>query len=169
MNNKKIPTLLFVTLFLMFGHSFVLQAIPKNAPERTRGDGPFQKLILRGGILINGEGAPPRGPVDIVIEKNRIVQIVDVGNPGVPIVKPRPKAETGDKEIDISGHYVLPGFIDMHAHIGGDSQQTTAEYSLKLWLAHGITTVREPGSFNGADFVMHHVKASKKNTIASPG
>jgi hypothetical protein len=35
--------------------------------------------------LINGTGAPPIGPVDIVIEKNRIVQISNVGSPGAPI------------------------------------------------------------------------------------
>lgn len=163
---------IFTIIFLCFSFSQPLFAapenVPKNAPDRTRGEGPFNKLILRGVIFINGEGAPARGPVDIVIEKNRITDIVDVGNPGVPIVKPRPKADAGDKELDLTGHYVLPGFIDMHGHMGGSHQLSTAEYSLKLWLGHGITTVREPGSFNGAEFVMHHVKASEKNTIAAP-
>ena len=46
---------------------------------------------MRGGILINGEGAPPRGPVDIVIENNRVVKIQSVGNPGVPIIENRRK------------------------------------------------------------------------------
>ena len=40
----------------------------------------------------------------------------------------------------------------MHGHLGGTAQGTTAEYVLKLWMAHGITTVREPGSFNGMDW-----------------
>jgi len=156
-----------LALFSLVG-SLPLTATPKSAPDRTRGEGPFPKLILRGGILINGEGAPPRGPVDIVIEQNKITQIVDVGYPQVPIIKDRPKAETGDKEIDIDGYYVLPGFIDMHGHMGGSKQVSTAEYSLKLWLAHGITTVREPGSFNGADFVLEHVRKSQKNQISAP-
>ncbi|MCW8876174.1 MAG: amidohydrolase family protein [Kangiellaceae bacterium] len=159
----KLSTLLFVLIF-----STSILAAPKSAPERQRGEGPFEKLILRGGILINGEGAPPRGPVDIVIENNRIVKIQNVGNPGVPIVAKRPLAGPDDKVIDIEGHYVLPGFVDMHGHIGGDHQITTAEYTLKLWLAHGITTVREPGSFNGAKFVLDHVKKSNKNQISAP-
>mgnify|MGYP005833286851 CR=1 FL=1 len=39
------------------------------------------QLILRGATLINSTGAPPIGPVDIVIEKNIIskVQNVEIG------------------------------------------------------------------------------------------
>ncbi len=161
---------LFKSLLLIavFNFSFMVWATPEQAPERKRGEGPFERLILRGGILINGEGAPARGPVDIVIENNRIAEIKSVGNPGVPIKSKRPQAEAGDKVIDVEGHYILPGFIDMHGHIGQDYQVTTAEYTFKLWLAHGITTVREPGSFSGIDYVMNHVKRSKINTITAP-
>src|SRR6056297_3028815 len=55
----------------------------KAAPDRDRGEGPFEQLILRGGILVNGAGAPPIGPVDIVIENKRIAEIAMVGAPGV--------------------------------------------------------------------------------------
>jgi hypothetical protein len=140
-----------------------------KAPDRQTGDGPFKRLILRGGTVINGEGAPARGPMDIVIENDRIVNIVNVGNPGVPILSTsRPIAKPGDIEIDVEGQYILPGFIDMHGHIGGSAENIPAEYVFKLWLAHGITTVREPGSFNGVDWVMDHVKRSDNNTIAAP-
>ncbi|WP_404828114.1 amidohydrolase family protein [Fluctibacter corallii] len=141
------------------------------APDRkaNEGQGPFERVILRGGTLINGEGAPPRGPVDIVIEGNRITDIISVGHPGVPVLdSSRPNAQTGDKEIDLTGKYVMPGFIDMHGHIGGSADNIPAEYVLKLWLGHGITTVREPGSFNGMDWVMDHVRRSDNNTIVAP-
>ncbi|MFM7837963.1 MAG: hypothetical protein ACKO6K_00230, partial [Chitinophagaceae bacterium] len=49
----------------------VTAQIPK-APDRKDGEGPWPQLILRGATLINGTGAPPIGPVDIVIEQNRI-------------------------------------------------------------------------------------------------
>lgn len=141
------------------------------APDRPsgEGEGPFQRLILRGGILIDGSGSPPIGPVDIVIEKNRIVNIRSVGYPGVPI-KPerRPKAGPGDRELDVSGHYVLPGFVDLHGHIGGVSQGTTAEYVFKLWMGHGITTIRDPGSGNGLDWTLKHKKRSSSNEITAP-
>ena len=47
--------------------------------------GPYEQLIIRGATLINGDGSPPRGPVDIVIEKNIIKKISFVGYPGVKI------------------------------------------------------------------------------------
>ncbi len=142
--------------------------IPK-APIKNEGDGPYPQLILRGVIMINGTGAPAMGPVDIVIEKNRIVQIANVGNPGVAInPNGRPKLKEGGKEIDLEGHYVLPGFIDMHGHIGGTGQGVNAEYVFKLWMAHGITTIRDPSCGNGLDWVLEEKKLSAENIITAP-
>ena len=119
--------------------------------------------------MINGTGAPPIGPVDIVVEKNRITHIKTVGYPGVPIdEKDRPTARDGAREIDAHGMYVLPGFIDMHGHIGGSSQGAHAEYVFKLWLAHGITTIREPSCSNGLDWVLEHKRKSASNSITAP-
>ena len=60
------------------------------------------------------------GPVDIVVEKNKIKSIQQVGYPGVPIdPKRRPVAKAGDKELNCEGMYLMPGFIDMHGHTGG--------------------------------------------------
>ncbi len=138
-------------------------------PPRSSGEGPYPKLILRGVTLVNGTGAPPRGPLDIVIAGNRIENIVSVGYPGVPIdPDKRPAAATGDREIDLAGHYALPGFIDMHGHIGGVAQGTPAEYVYKLWLGHGITTVRDPASGNGIEWVLEQKRQSENNAIAAP-
>jgi len=140
-----------------------------DAPARLEGEGPFDRLILRGAILIDGSGSPPMGPVDIVVERNRITEIRNVGFPGVPIDPERRAAvRTGDKELDVEGMYVLPGLIDMHGHIGGASQGTPAEYVFKLWMGHGITTVRDPGSANGLDWTLRHKEKSAKNEITAP-
>lgn len=109
------------------------------------GEGPFNQLIIRGVTLINGDGSPPRGPVDIVVEDNKIVKIQVVGYPGVKInEKRRPKLKKGGKELAATGMYLLPGFVDMHGHIGGNSQGANPEYVFKLWMAHGVTTIRQP-------------------------
>src|SRR5437764_653900 len=124
----------------------VVQAQVPFAPDRRpgEGEGPFARLIIRGATLIDGTGAPPVGPVDIVIEGNRIKEIRSVGYPHVPIREgARPKDAT--KEIDGSNLYVLPGFVDLHGHSGGAEQGTNAEYVFKLLMAHGVTMVREPG------------------------
>ncbi len=139
------------------------------APPRNEGEGPFDRLILRGATLIDGTLAPPRGPVDIVIDNDRIVDVVSVGYPGVPVEDDnRPEAGENDRVMDLSGMYVLPGFVDLHGHIGGVEQGTPAEYVFKLWLAHGITTVRDPGSGNGLDWVLDHKRKSSENAIAAP-
>jgi imidazolonepropionase-like amidohydrolase len=139
------------------------------APNRRadEGEGPFKRLVIRGATVIDGTGAPPIGPVDIVIEGNRIVDVKVVGFPKVPIdAEGRPKDAT--KEIYGAKMYVLPGFIDMHGHCGGLEQGTTAEYVFKLWLAHGITTVRDPGSGNGLDWTVHERDRSARNEIVAP-
>jgi hypothetical protein len=150
------------------------------APERAEGEGPFGRLILRGGTLVDGTGAPPLGPVDVVIEGDRIVDVVPVGAPGLPIdPEGRPKLEGEDgeaaaapagevREIDVSGMYVLPGFVDMHGHQGGEAQGTPAEYVYKLWMGHGITTVRDPGCGNGLDWCLAEKTRSEDNTITAP-
>ena len=159
----------FLLFFFMVFLTATALAVPESATERNRGEGPFDRLVLRGGIVIDGEGAPARGPVDIVIRGNKITTVKSVGSPGVPILSTnRPKISDSDKVIDISGYYVLPGFVDLHGHFGGDSQGVSADYVTRLWLAHGITTIREPGSGNGLAWVLDHMRRSEANTIAAP-
>jgi adenine deaminase len=155
---------------LILSHcSLYLSAQIEKAPVRKDGEGPYNKLIIRGVTLINSTGAPPQGPMDIVVEKNKIVQIEQVGYPGVPIdAKNRPKLAEGDKELNCEGMYLMPGFVDMHGHVGGLQQGTPAEYVFKLWLGHGITTIRDPGSMNGIDWMLEHKKKSEKNEIVAP-
>lgn len=131
-----------------------------HAPNRNIGEGPFERLIIRGVTMIDGSGTPPDGPVDIVVEGNKIKEIVQAGLPE--------SALANAKVIDAAGMYVMPGFVDTHAHIGGVNQGVPAEYVHKLWLAHGVTTVRDPGSFNGADWTIHEKERSEKNEIVAP-
>ena len=146
-----------------------LTAQVQKAPPRAEGDGPYPQVIIRGVTLINSTGAPPIGPVDIVVEKNRIKEIKTVGYPNTPIDPAgRPKLKEGGKEYDFTGHYLLPGFVDMHGHIGGKSQGSDAEYVFKLWMGHGITTIRDPSCGNGLDWVLDQRAKSNKNEITAP-
>lgn len=136
--------------------------IPSPAADRTRGQGPFATLIIKNVMLIDGEGAPPRGPVSIIVENDRIKSIggstTDIKNAEI---------------IDGSGMYALPGFIDAHTHIGNPLQGLTGpitppEYVFKLWLAHGITTVREVGSLLGLDWTVSQQRRSDAGDITAP-
>ena len=136
--------------------------------QSATGDGPHKQLIIRGVTLINGNGAPPRGPIDIVVEGNKITQIAVVGYPGVAIKeKSRPTLKAGGKELDATGMYLMPGFIDMHGHIGGRAQGAEPDYVFRLWMAHGVTTVREP-SGRGLEFTLDLKRKSENNSIVAP-
>ena len=155
--------------FFLLAFAINLSAQVEDAPNRSEGEGPFSKLIIRGVTLINGNGAPPTGPVDIVVEQNIIKGIYNVGYPGLAIrEQDRPKAGPNDQVMDLEGMYLMPGFVDMHGHIGGSAQGTPSEYVFKLWLAHGITTIRDPSAGNGLDWVLKHKEKSNKNTITAP-
>jgi len=131
-------------------------------------EGPFPQLIIRGVTLINGNGAPPQGPVDIVVENNIIRKVQVVGYPGVAINEARrPQLAPGGKELNCEGMYLLPGFVDMHGHIGGTAQGADPDYVFKLWMGHGVTTVREP-SGRGLDFALDLKRKSAKNEIIAP-
>jgi len=67
------PTVMILATFLTGGFLYAQSVL--KAPDRSEGEGPFPQLIIRGATLINGTGAPPIGPVDIVIEKNSIKSI----------------------------------------------------------------------------------------------
>jgi Amidohydrolase family len=143
-------------------------AIPPGA-DRDRGEGPYTQLILRGVNVINGTGSPAFGPADIVIEDNRIREIRMVGA-DIQSIKPddRPKLKAGGREMDLSGYTVMPGIIDMHGHIGGDEQGVSADYVYKLWMAHGITSVRDPACGNGINWCAKEARRSAANAIAAP-
>ena len=130
------------------------------------GGGPYDRLVIRGATMMDGTGAPPQGPVDIVIEGDRIAEIRSVGYPGVEIRESR-RPEPGTREIDWHGKWVLPGFIDMHAHTGGPGKAPQAEYTYKLWMAHGITTSRGVGH-GPVDWALGEKAAAEQNAIVAP-
>jgi len=140
--------------------------VPAPARGADEGKGPFKTLVIRGAILIDGTGAPPFGPVDIVIEGNKIQSVRGAGTPGLPLRSNR-APDKPDHEIDATGMYVMPGFVSLHEHAGGSPKNPDAEYPFKLWLAHGVTTVR--GVPLGAnDWIVKERERSNRNEIVAP-
>ena len=144
------------------------ETMVKPAPDRKpgEGEGPFDRLVIRGAIVIDGTGAPPRSPMDIVIENDKIVEVKSVGAPKLEIDESK-RPKKGTKEIDAHGKYVMPGIIDLHVHTGGVPKAPEAEYVYKLWLAHGITTVRGVPC-GPLEWSVSEAKRSAKNEIVAP-
>ena len=141
---------------------------PTPARQSDEGAGPYPTLVIRGATIITGNGGPPIGPADIVIRGNRIAEIRSAGTPGLAMAPNRPPAGAA-REIDASGMYVMPGFVDMHGHSGDPDKAADPSYPYRLWLAHGVTTVRGVPLFG--DDVAHALddkRRSAAGTITAP-
>ena len=62
------------------------------------------------------------------------------------------------------------GWWTPHAHIGApfhakNGPQPSADYVYKLWLAHGVTTIRETGCFNGLSWTLEQKAAAEETAI----
>jgi imidazolonepropionase-like amidohydrolase len=87
-------------------------------------------IALVGGTLIDGYGGPPLRNSVIVIDRERIKAVGQVGTLAIP---------AGAEVISTEGMSVLPGLWDMHAHF------EQVEWG-PIYLAAGVTTVRDVGN-----------------------
>ena len=136
----------------------------ERVPERKagEGEGPYPALLIAGATMIEGSGAPPIGPADILIEGNRIASIHVGGAPEA--IRAR-----AARVIDARGMHILPGFVDTHGHNGDPGKAPDASYGYKLWLAHGVTTVRGVSFYFGAGTPdLEDAARSRANTIVAP-
>lgn len=142
--------------------------LPTPARTTAEGAGPYPTLVIRGVTIIRGDGNPPYGPADIVVKGDRIADILPAGTPGLPMRQNR-EPQGATREIDATGMYVLPGFVDMHGHSGDPDKSPDPSYPYKLWLAHGVTTVRGVPLFgNDVAHALVDRRRSAANEIAAP-
>ena len=151
----------------------LIASIKDEIPKRQDGEGQYDQLIIRGAYLIDGTGAPATGPVDVVVERDRITEVRTVGTPGIPIKQDHRtllNSEGNVREIDAHGKYLMPGFVDSHSHIHSPSgdQGVSADYIFKLWMGHGVTSVREVFASDGESRLMALKQLSEKNAITAP-
>lgn len=121
----------------------------------------YDRLIIRNVMLLDGKGTPARGPLDVIVENNRIAAVLGGARPAAAYAKE-------EHVLDGTGHYLLPGLIDAHVHLQDERAGIPQpfEYSYKLWLASGITTVRDVGS-DAAKTLIERQK-SRDGKIAAP-
>jgi imidazolonepropionase-like amidohydrolase len=126
------------------------------------------RLVIRNATVVDGNGTPARGPFDIVLEGNVIADVVPLDP--VAVRWGRARRPEGDVVIDAAGRFVLPGLVNAHAHLQSHRSGRSLggyDYVLKLWLANGITSVREVGPESDTGIVRLR-NASAQNRIVAP-
>ena len=102
--------------------------VPKDKPRGV--------AVLRGARLITMKGDEVIPSGDIVVRDNRIVAVGATGSVTVP---------AGARVVDVSGKTIMPGYVDVHAHMWpafGVHRAQPWEYLINL--AYGVTTTRDP-------------------------
>jgi cytosine/adenosine deaminase-related metal-dependent hydrolase len=127
----------------------------------------YDRLAIRNAMIVDGNGTPARGPADVVVQGNTIAEVVWLDP--VAVKAQTARRPPADVEIDATGRYLLPGLINAHGHVqeerGGIAQPL--DYALRLWLASGITTVREVGTDSTARLIRIR-EQSRLGTLPAP-
>lgn len=94
-------------------------------------------LAITNVTVVDVTGGPSRSGQTVVISGNRIASVGPRGGTQVP---------RGARVVDGTGKYVIPGLWDMHSHVVGFGPT-----ALDLYLAHGVTGIRDMGAERFAD------------------
>jgi imidazolonepropionase-like amidohydrolase len=136
-------SLLFISPTMTLGYTNTFQSTQPSLSSQTLTRNNTGAVILEGATLIDGTGSLPKPNTTIVIDGNRIVFVSNNTADNLDLNL------SAANSINLTGKYIIPGLIDMHAHIASvfkDSyNQSESEYALRMLLTHGITTIRNPG------------------------
>ncbi len=148
--------------------------LPIGTTRGVRGN----RIVIRNATIVSGRGTPgtnrgmpPEGPVDIVIQGNTIVDIVLMDPVNTAGYGPDFKRPTGDVVIDATGKFVIPGLVEMHAHLPPTRSEygpRGLDYAYRLYLGHGITTVRDAGTGAGLKTLGEHRTQSAAHAMVAP-
>ncbi|MEO6446346.1 MAG: amidohydrolase family protein [Gemmatimonadaceae bacterium] len=148
--------------------------LPLGTTKGVRG----KRIVIRNATVVSGRGVPgsnrampPESPIDIVIEGNTIVDMVLMDAVNVAGGGANFKRPTGDVIIDAKGKYVIPGLVEMHAHLPaprGEYGERGLDYAYRLYLGHGVTIVRDAGSGAGLDVLTAQRASSASHALLAP-
>ncbi len=89
------------------------------------------RFVIRNVKLIDATGSPPREARDVFIQGDRIERIDPTGG----------TIDETLRVIDGTGKTLIPGLIEMHAHMGLPAWGSRQG---KVWLSFGVTSMRTP-------------------------
>ena len=122
-------------------------------------DRPSGTIALTGATVITMNGDEVIPDATVVIERNRIAAV----GPRTQVQIP-----AGAHTVDVSGRWIMPGIVDVHAHGGTGSSGITprSHWGFQTNLAFGVTTVHDPS--NNTDMVFSASEMIKAGQIIAP-
>ena len=100
-------------------------------------------VVLRGAAVIDATGSAPKPHAVVIVNGNKIVDVLTNSSKYYDYYSHQPV-----NVLNLTGKYIIPGLFDMHAHVAGvlknSYNQTKSENMLRMLLANGITTIRNP-------------------------
>jgi imidazolonepropionase-like amidohydrolase/Tol biopolymer transport system component len=102
-------------------------------------DNPTGSIALTGATIITMHGDEVLQNATILIERNRIKAVGAAGSVTIP---------ADAKKVDVGGKFIMPGMIDVHAHISTGSSNIVSKGHWPYYanLAFGVTTAHDPSS-----------------------
>ena len=108
----------------------ILAAAPYKPPEAGT------RTVYRHATLIDGRNPSAQTDIAVVTDGEKIVAVLPDRN----------LTETqlnGAQQVDLSGKYLLPGFIDTHQHLATPPNRPVAELQLERLVYSGVTSIRD--------------------------
>jgi imidazolonepropionase-like amidohydrolase/Tol biopolymer transport system component len=126
---------------------------------KAAADRPTGRLALIGATVITMNGDEVIPNATILVDRNRITYVGSGGNGQIPADAQR---------IDVSGKYIMPGFVDAHAHIGTGSNGIApkANWAFLASLAFGTTTMHDPS--NNTEMVFSTSETARAGGTIAP-
>ncbi len=122
-------------------------------------DKPTGRIAFKNATIITMEGNEVIENGTIVIKDNTIEAIGNTSDITIP---------SGAKVYDVSGKTVMPGIVDVHAHIGGFRYGLTTQKHWQFYanLAFGVTTAHDPSANSETVFALSELQ--KNGTLVGP-
>jgi imidazolonepropionase-like amidohydrolase len=98
-------------------------------------NGAISDVAIVGGTLLDVRNGEEIQDSVVVVRGERITQVGLLGNLKIP---------RDVRIVDAHGKWILPGLMDMHAHVSNDDSDALP---LELYLINGVTTIRDPGGY----------------------
>jgi imidazolonepropionase-like amidohydrolase len=135
------------------------EAVGRPIGFRAASDKPTGMIALTGATVITMNGNEVIENATVLVDRNKIVAVGPTASMSIPATA---------KSIDVSGKWIMPGFVDAHAHIGAGSGGIAPKnnWGFLANLAFGITTMHDPS--NNSEMIFSTSETARAGDIVAP-